>query len=72
MANTECDLDVYKHGVSMGLYDVPKEEAEATCKRMTEETGRLHDWHYVGGRVHIKALPIGFKSERNLPQSDWA
>lgn len=57
MASSECNADVYKHGISMGLFDMPKEEAEAMCIRLTQETGRLHDWHYIGGRVHVKAMP---------------
>ena len=34
----------------------PVELDENTCKRLTEETGLLHDWHYFGGRVVIKRL----------------
>lgn len=60
MATDECDDDVYRHGESMGLYAVSKGEAEALCIRLTKETGRQHDWHYIGGRVHIKALPANF------------
>lgn len=67
--SSECNLDVYKHGESMGLYDMPKDEAEKLCERLTKETGRLHDWHYIGGRVHVKALPKDFKPET---VSDWA
>ena len=36
--------------------DMPKYKADARCKRLTEETGLLHDWHYFGGRVVIKRL----------------
>lgn len=52
-----CDDEVFKKGVSLGFYDMPKQEAEAYCVKQTEVTGRKHDWHYVGGRVHIKAMP---------------
>lgn len=52
-----CSDDVYKNGVSLGFYDMTKDEAEAYCIEQTKVTGRKHDWHYVGGRVHIKAMP---------------
>ncbi len=55
-ANPEtCDADVFTYGVSVGLFDITKEEAEAYCKRASSVTGRKHDWHYIAGRVHIKA-----------------
>lgn len=50
----DCDKDIFENGVSLGFFDMPKEEAEAACIRLTEETGFKHDWHYVGGRVHMK------------------
>jgi hypothetical protein len=56
MALEPCNDDVYKYGESLGFHDMSKEKAEEYCKQQTEATGRLHDWHYVGGRVHIKAL----------------
>lgn len=52
----KCGDDVFKHGISLGFFDLTKEEAEAYCKEQTASTGHLHDWHYVGGRVHVKAL----------------
>lgn len=52
----KCNPEVMEHGVSLGFFDMPKEKAEQYCKDETKRTGRLHDWHYVGGRVHIKAL----------------
>lgn len=52
----KCSDDVFKHGVSLGFFDLTKDEAEAYCKEQTAKTGHLHDWHYVGGRVHVKAL----------------
>lgn len=52
-----CDPEVYASGVSLGMYDMTKEEAERYCREATKETGRKHDWHYFGGRVHIKAMP---------------
>lgn len=59
-----CDTEVYEKGVSVGLYDMPKEEAEAMCKQLTRQTGYLHDWHYFGGRVHVKALKPEKEPER--------
>lgn len=53
----KCDDDVYKHGVSLGFFDMTKQEAEDYCKEQTAQTGRKHDWHYIAGRVHIKAMP---------------
>lgn len=52
----KCNHDVYHHGTSLGFFDMPKAEADAYCQRETERTGKYHDWHYVGGRVHIKVL----------------
>ena len=51
------DKEVYESGESLGLFDMPKEKADAYCKAETERTGRKHDWHYFAGRVHIKCLP---------------
>ena len=52
----DCAADVFEHGTSMGLFVMPKEEAEQYCKDETKRTGYKHDWHYVAGRVHVKAL----------------
>lgn len=67
-----CDLDVYKYGELIGVYDMPKDDAEALRHRLTKETGRLHDWHYFGGRVVMKALPEGFTKEAEKPEAPWA
>lgn len=53
----ECRGDVFSHGVSIGLFDVPKETMNSICAGITAVTGAKVDWHYVGGRVHLKALP---------------
>ena len=53
-----CSTDVFKHGVSMGLFDMSKEDAEKYCQNETIRTGHKHDWHYYGGRVHVKSLPV--------------
>lgn len=69
MSSNECNLDVYKHGEIVGVFDMPKVEAEELRHRLTKETGRVHDWHYSGGRVVMKVLPEDFKPET---VSDWA
>lgn len=51
-----CADDVYERGQSIGLFDIPKETANAICTGISAATGALVDWHYVGGRVHMKAL----------------
>ena len=51
-----CNQEVYERGYLVGVWDKSQEEATAHCKRLTEETGLLHDWHYFGGRVVIKRL----------------
>ena len=58
----KCDMDVYNNGQLVGIFDMPKERAEAYCKDMTEKTGHKHDWYYAGGRVVVKAL-IPLKTE---------
>ncbi|WNC91063.1 hypothetical protein RI103_06845 [Paraburkholderia sp. FT54] len=56
MSADECAQDVYKHGQSIGLFDIPKETANAICAGITSITGARVDWHYIAGRVHMKAL----------------
>lgn len=68
----KCSELVYKEGVSVGLFDMPKKEAEALCERLTKETGRLHDWHYIGGRVHVKALTYVLEPEVEGVEGIWA
>lgn len=55
MSEETCDENIFKNGISLGLFDISKQEAEAFCKQETERTGIKHDWHYVAGRVHVKA-----------------
>lgn len=64
-----CNQEVFDHGVSLGFFDMPKAEANELVERLTKETGRAHDWHYIGGRVHIKALPEGYEPKK---ESAWA
>lgn len=59
----EMDSEVFAHGESVGLFDMPKEEAEAKCKDMTAKSDYTYDWHYTMGRVHIKRLRKGFVKE---------
>lgn len=55
-AIADCDPEVYEKGVSVCLVAIPKETAEVICQNITAATGCKGDWHYFGGRVHIKAL----------------
>ncbi len=52
----QCDQDVFDNGKSVCLVDIPKEAAEDICRNLSAVTGCKVDWHYIGGRVHIKAL----------------
>ena len=56
MSTETCEDDIFKYGESLGMFDMPKEQAEQYCKDETERTGYQHDWHYVAGRVHVLAL----------------
>lgn len=56
MSIKPCDQDVFDKGQSVCLVDIPKETAENICRSLSAETGYKIDWHYIGGRVHIKAL----------------
>lgn len=55
----QCNRDVYERGEVVGVLDIPKEEAEALCKKKSEETGDRYDWHYSGGRVIVLCLAAG-------------
>lgn len=54
----ECSPDVYAKGVSACLVDIPKEKAEVICRGISAASGVAVDWHYIGGRVHIKAMRV--------------
>ena len=58
-----CDSELFESGVSVGLFDMPKWTAEALCKGIAAATGARVDWHYIGGRVHVKALPAPTSAE---------
>lgn len=51
-----CNPDVFEHGVSVGLFDLPKNVAEHICQSFSAALDIPVDWHYIAGRVHIKAL----------------
>ena len=51
-----CAQDVFDRGLSIGLFDIPKDTANAICAGIAATTGVRVDWHYFGGRVHMKAL----------------
>lgn len=57
-AIADCDPEVYEKGVSVCLVAIPKETAEVICQNISAATGCKVDWHYFGGRVHIKALRV--------------
>jgi hypothetical protein len=56
MSIKPCDQDVFDNGQSVCLVNIPKETAEEICRNLSAATGCKIDWHYFGGRVHIKAL----------------
>jgi hypothetical protein len=51
-----CNQEIFDHGVSVGMFDIPKHTAEHICQAFSQTLGVRVDWHYIGGRVHIKAL----------------
>jgi hypothetical protein len=51
-----CAQDVFEKGQSIGLFDIPKHTANEICAGISAATGARVDWHYIGGRVHMKAL----------------
>lgn len=52
-----CDYEVYSHGKVIGVFDMPKDEANQLVVKLSKKTGNRIDWHYVGGRVVMKMLP---------------
>lgn len=52
----QCDGEIYKNGISACLIDIPKHTAEEICRGVSAAAGIRVDWHYIGGRVHIKAI----------------
>lgn len=68
-AIADCDPEVYEKGVSVCLVAIPKETAEVICQNITAATGCKVDWHYFGGRVHIKALRESSQSAPVVPDA---
>ncbi|HHC1638526.1 TPA: hypothetical protein ACN7ES_003733 [Klebsiella pneumoniae] len=66
-AIADCDPEVYEKGVSVCLVAIPKETAEIICQNITAATGCKVDWHYFGGRVHIKALRVTSQPAQVIP-----
>ena len=62
-----CDQELFDQGVSVGLFDIPKWTAEALCRGIAAATEARVDWHYIGGRVHIKALPAARAPADSVP-----
>ena len=56
MDTEQCNKDVFEHGESMGLYDIPKEQANQICEKLSEAGEYQYDWHYIAGRVHLKRM----------------
>lgn len=52
----KCDPDVFERGITACVLAISKNEAETICRGFSAATGCKVDWHFVGGRVHIKAL----------------
>ncbi|HBT1581049.1 hypothetical protein H5904_25565 [Klebsiella pneumoniae] len=67
-AIADCDPEVYEKGVSVCLVAIPKETAEVICQNITAATGCKVDWHYFGGRVHIKALRVASQPAPVVPE----
>ena len=59
-----CNYDVFKYGESVGLVDMSKEDCEAHCKKLTEESDYIYDWHFTMGRIHVKRLRKGSVREQ--------
>ncbi len=73
----DCDPEVYEKGVSACLVVIPKETAEVICKGISAATGCKVDWHYIGGRVHIKALqaapqPAPERDQVRQEHAEWS
>lgn len=51
----KCSADVFAHGESFGLYDMPKAIANRFCQQQRLQGVKV-DWHYLAGRVHIKVI----------------
>ena len=48
-----CDYEVYSHGKVIGVFDMPKDEANQLVVKLSKKTGNRIDWHYVGGNGNV-------------------
>ncbi len=67
-----CDQGVFDNGKSVCLVDIPKDTAEVICRNLSAVTGWKVDWHYIGGRVHMKALPSPTEQPQGKPVLQWS
>jgi hypothetical protein len=51
--------------------DIPKETAENICRNLSAATGCKVDWHYIGGRVHIKAIAAPVVERQETVAYQW-
>jgi len=58
MNSEKCNNDVFENGETIGVFTCTKEEAESICAYITKATECPCDWHYVGGRVVMKIIPV--------------
>ncbi|HCW17712.1 MAG TPA: hypothetical protein DHL02_07080, partial [Achromobacter sp.] len=69
----DCNKEVYERGAFVGLFDIPKHVANELCAGISSATGARVDWHYVGGRVRVLALPAASpltgEAVRELPEA---
>ena len=51
-----CADRIFKYGHVHGVFDIPKEDADKLCVKLSEEGSYDYDWHYFGGRVRVLRL----------------
>jgi hypothetical protein len=56
MNDDVCNTRIFEEGIVVGIFDIPKELANTLCRELTSSGYAEVDWHYVGGRVVMKAL----------------
>lgn len=59
--NIESDkmnTQIFEKGISMGFFDMTKEQANEWVKNHNQDPQNIYayDWHYIGGRIHVKRL----------------
>lgn len=60
----QCNDDVFKYGESVEFVNMSKDDCEAYCKKLTEESDYIYDWHYSMGHQHVIRLRKGFVKEQ--------